>query len=174
MRSMGISRPGCWSRTWLWNCLSRKYRGIYQTGERTMRKQVKADLMLVLVTLCWGVSYYLMDLSLADLGPFTLNAFRFLGAFFIALVIAFPKLKTINKITLKYSVILGGALTLVYIGCTFGVMYTSLSNSGFLCALTVIFTPIFAFVFKKQVPNKKLSIVVIMCLVGIALLTLNE
>lgn len=139
-----------------------------------MRKQVKADLMLVLVTLCWGVSYYLMDLSLADLGPFTLNAFRFLGAFIIAMIIAFPKLRTINRVTLKYSVILGGALTLVYIGCTFGVMYTSLSNSGFLCALAVIFTPIFAFVFKKQVPDKKLAIVVVMCLIGIGLLTLNE
>lgn len=139
-----------------------------------MTKQIKADLMLVLVTLCWGVSYYLMDLSLADLGPFTLNTFRFLGAFFVAMLIAFPKLKTINGATLKYSMILGGALTLVYIGCTFGVMYTSLSNSGFLCALSVVFTPVFAFLFKKQVPDKKLAIVVIMCLVGIGLLTLNE
>lgn len=139
-----------------------------------MTKQVRADLMLVLVTLCWGISYYLMDLSLADLGPFTLNSFRFLGAFFIALIVAFPKLKTINGITLKYSAILGGVLTLVYIGCTFGVMYTSLSNSGFLCALSVVFTPVFAFVFKKQVPDKKLAIVVAMCLIGIALLTLNE
>ena len=66
-----------------------------------MTKQVKADLMLVLVTLCWGVSYLLMDLSLADLGPFTLNAFRFLGAFFLASAASFPKLKTVNKTTLK-------------------------------------------------------------------------
>ena len=78
-----------------------------------MTKQIRADLMLVLVTLCWGVSYYLMDLSLADLGPFTLNTFRFLGAFFIAMLTEFPKLKTINRATLTYSMILGGALTLV-------------------------------------------------------------
>ena len=42
-------------------------------------KQMKADFMLILVTLCWGISYYLMDLCLADMDPFTLNAFRFLG-----------------------------------------------------------------------------------------------
>lgn len=138
-----------------------------------MTKQVKADLMLVLVTLCWGVSYLLMDLSLADLGPFTLNAFRFLGAFFLASAASFPKLKTVNKTTLKYSLLVGLALVLVYIGATFGVMHTSLSNSGFLCALTVVFTPIFAFFFKKQIPDKKLAAVVVMCLVGIGLLTLN-
>lgn len=130
--------------------------------------------MLILVTLCWGVSYYMTDVSLADVGPFTLNSFRFLGAFAISLILAFPRLKTVNKTTLKYSMLVGIALVFVYIGVTFGVMYTSLSNSGFLCALTVVFTPILAFIFKKQIPDKKLAVVVIMCLVGIGLLTLNE
>ena len=46
-----------------------------------MTKQMRADLLLVLITLCWGVSYLLMDISLGDLDPFTLNACRFLGAF---------------------------------------------------------------------------------------------
>lgn len=130
--------------------------------------------MLVLVTLCWGVSYYLTDLSLTSLEPFTLNAFRFLGAFLIACLFAFPKLRTVNRATLKYSCLVGIALTFVYIGTTFGVMYTSLSNSGFLCALTVVFTPILAFIFKKQAPDKKLAVVLVLCLVGIGLLTLNE
>ena len=102
-----------------------------------MTKQVKADIMLVLVTLCWGVSYYLTDLSLTSLEPFTLNAIRFLGAFLVACLFTFPKLKTVNRTTLKYSFLVGIALTFVYIGSTFGVMYTSLSNSGFLCASAV-------------------------------------
>ena len=135
---------------------------------------MKADFMLILVTLCWGISYYLMDLCLADMDPFTLNAFRFLGAFLIAAVFSWNKIKTVNKTTLKYSVIVGIALVFVYIGATFGVKYTTLSNSGFLCALTVIFTPLFAWIFLKEKPNKKLTVVVLMCLVGIALLTLKE
>ena len=139
-----------------------------------MTKQMKADLMLVLVTLCWGMSYYLTDLGLTELGPFTLNAVRFLGAFLIAVLFLFPKLKTVNKITLKYSFLVGLSLVFVYMGSTFGVMYTSLSNSGFLCALAVVFTPVFAFLFKKQVPDKKLIIVLFMALAGIGLLTLNE
>ncbi len=139
-----------------------------------MNVQKKADLMLVVVTLFWGTSYLLSDISLQAVGPFNLNALRFLIAFGVAGIIAFPKLRNISRATWKYSVIMGVVLTLVYLGANFGVMYTSISNSGFLCALTVVFTPIFAFLFKKQKPERKLAVAVVMCLAGIALLTLNE
>lgn len=138
------------------------------------KKQMQADLMLILVTLCWGVSYYLMDLSLEDMDPFTLNAHRFLGAFFIAAAISWKKVKTVNKTTLKYSVLVGIALVFVYIGATFGVKYTSLSNSGFLCAMTVVFTPMISRVVFKEKQDRKVVIAVLMCFVGIALLTLKD
>ncbi len=139
-----------------------------------MSKQVKADLMLVFVTLCWGVSYLLMDISLKEIGPLTLNAYRFLIAFFVALILAFPKIKDVNKTTIKYSAMVGTALTFVYIGATYGVMYTSLSNAGFLCALSVVTTPLLSFFVKKETPSKKIIVVLILCLVGIGLMTLNE
>lgn len=139
-----------------------------------MTKQLKADLMLVLVTLFWGVSYLLLDISLTDVDPFTLNSLRFLIAFFAAVAVAFPKLKTVNKTTLKYSALIGVALLFVYIGATFGVRYTSLSNAGFLCALTVVITPILSFLVKHEKPEKKLIVTVVMCLIGIGLLTLNK
>ncbi|MBQ8590826.1 MAG: DMT family transporter [Firmicutes bacterium] len=139
-----------------------------------MTKQVKADLMLVLVTAFWGISYLLMDLALTEIGPFSLNAFRFLGAFFLAAIAFFPRVRGVNKATLKYSAMVGFALIFVYIGATFGVLYTSLSNAGFLCALTVVFTPVLDFLVFKKKPSKKLFIVLVMAFAGIALLTLTE
>lgn len=139
-----------------------------------MTKQLKSDLMLLMVVLFWGISYVLMDLSLSELDPFNLNAFRFCGAFFIAVIISFPKLKTVNKVTLKYSFYIGIALIFVYIGATYGVKYTSLSNAGFLISLSVVFTPILGYVFKGTVPEKKLIVVVFMSVIGIGLLTLNS
>ncbi len=139
-----------------------------------LNKQMQADLMLVLVTLCWGVSYYLMDLSLTDLDPFTLNAHRFLGAFVIAAALSWKKIRNVNHTTLKYSLLVGFALVFVYIGATFGVKYTTLSNSGFLCGMTVVFTPLLGWIFLRQKHSKKLILVVLMCLVGIALLTLKD
>ena len=131
-------------------------------------------MMLVLVTLFWGVSYLLMDTALEDSEPFTLNFIRFFGAFVIAAAAFFPKIRNVNKITLMYSSLIGLILVFVYIGATFGVMYTSLSNAGFLCALTCVFTLVLGLIFKKQIPDKKFIFVIVICFAGIALLSLDE
>ncbi len=136
--------------------------------------KLKADLSLLLVTFGWGISYYLTDLSLEDMGPFTLNSNRFLIAFVVALILAFPKLKNISKRTFKFSLLLGVVLVLVYLGATFGTLYTTLSNVGFLCGLTVIFTPILSSIIYKKLPGKKQSLVIFMSFIGIALLTLKD
>lgn len=130
--------------------------------------------MLLVVTLCWGISYVLTDVALYDMGPFTLNAYRFLGAFFIAFLLTCKSLVKVSKETLKYAVIVGGILFFVYMGATFGVMYTTLSNTGFLCALTVIFVPIFEFAFLRKKPQAKIIIAATMSLIGIMLLTLKD
>lgn len=70
--------------------------------------------MLVLVTLCWGVSYYLMDLCLADMDPFTLNAHRFLGAFVIAALLSWKKIRTVNRTTLPITVFWWESLDIRY------------------------------------------------------------
>jgi drug/metabolite transporter (DMT)-like permease len=134
----------------------------------------KADLSLLLVTVGWGVSYVLIDVCLAELSPFTLNAWRFLGAFAVAFLLSSKRLRRVGRDTLKYSVCIGALLLFVYVGATFGVLYTSLSNAGFLCGLTVIFTPLLGlFVFRKK-PDAKLTAAVLMALVGIGFLTLSE
>ena len=62
-----------------------------------LNKQTQADMMLVLVTLCWGVSYYLVNLCLAELQPMNLNAFRFLLAFLVLGPIFWKKLRTRSR-----------------------------------------------------------------------------
>lgn len=141
------------------------------TGIKT---QTKADMMLLMVALLWGGSYLLIDYSLEELDPFNINAMRFIIAFLAAFLVASRRLIPINKITLKYAALLGFVLMIVYLGATFGVKYTSLSNAGFLCALTVVVTPVLGFFFKKQRPDKKLLIAVVLALFGIGFLTLNE
>ncbi len=139
-----------------------------------MSNQKKADLMLLLVTLFWGASYYMIDISLRDLQPMTLNAIRFVVAFLLVFVIFFKKLLKINLPTLKYAFIAGIAMGGAYFFCTTGVMYTSLSNAGFLGALSVVFTPILGLLFKRQIPDKKFILVVALCVIGVGLLTISE
>jgi len=139
-----------------------------------MSAQFKADMMLVLVTLCWGVSYFMMDLCLEEMDPLTLNAYRFLGAFVIAALLALKKLKGVNRTTLLYAFFVSIAMVFTYIGATYGVKYTSQSNAGFFCATAVIFAPILTFFIRRIVPDKKLALVVVMCTVGMALMAFDS
>ena len=110
-----------------------------------MHTQLKADLMLVLVTFFWGISYLLTDLALTEVGVFSLNAIRFLLAFVVGGLCFLPRLRHPSAATLKTALATGAAL--FYTATTFGVKYTSLSNAGFLCALPVVFTPLLDFLF---------------------------
>lgn len=139
-----------------------------------MNRQRKADLLLVMVTVFWGASYYLSDLCLADLPPMNLNAFRFLLAFLVLGIIFFKNLRHINRATLKYSLLVGLVLSGTYIFYGYGLAYTSITNAGFICALPVVFTPIFAFFINHTKPSKKLLLCLIVCTLGLALLTLND
>ena len=139
-----------------------------------MNRQRRADLLLVMVTVFWGASYYLSDLCLQDLPPMCLNAFRFISAFIVLGIIFFKKLLHLNRATLRYSLLVGLALSGTYIFYGYGLLYTSITNAGFICALPVVFTPIFAFFIHRTKPDHKLLLCLVVCAVGLALLTLND
>ena len=139
-----------------------------------MSKQRKADLLLVMVTAFWGGSYYLTDLCLTEMPPMCLNAFRFLSAFLLLSVIFFRRVRHINAATLKYTVLVGLALAGCYIFYGYAISRTSLSNAGFICALPVVFTPVLDFFIHRTKPKRKLLLALLLCTVGLALMTLNE
>lgn len=139
-----------------------------------MTRKSKADITLLAITVFWGFSYFLVDLSLQALPVFLLNALRFILAFLIAAIVFYPKLIKTNKITVKYSAILSGILTAAYTTATFGLQYTSLSNAGFLSSLAVLFTPLILWLLFKHKPEKRTLYSVSLSVVGIALLSLND
>ena len=69
---------------------------------------------------------------------------------------------------------MGLSLVVVYTSVTYGVIYTSVSNAGFICALSVVTTPILEFIVYRKKPEKKFGVSMILCLIGLALMTLNE
>lgn len=139
-----------------------------------MDRQRKADMMLVLATAFWGISNCLTAICLRDMQPLTLNAFRFLTAFLVLGVVFRKRIVRASRETLKYSLFVGLSLVMVYVGATYGVLYTSVSNAGFIGAMTVLFTPVLEFLIYRKRPGKKFTFALLLCLIGIALLTLNE
>ena len=139
-----------------------------------MNKQRKADLLLVLVTGFWGTSYFLTDLCMTGMPPMSLNAFRFLVAFGVLAVFFRKKMWPVSRETWKYGVLVGLALSAVYVFYAYGLLYTSITNAGFICALPVVTTPIIEFIVTRKRPNKKLFFALVLCTVGMGMLTLNE
>ena len=137
-------------------------------------KALFADLTLVMVTMAWGLSNLLIDLCLEEMEPMTLNAYRFIGAFLLIATVMFKKVKNVNLETVKASAILSVLIFIVYALNTYGVRYTSVSNAGFLIAMSVLFTPIVSIFVKKKMPEKKLIFIALACTVGIGLMTLDS
>ena len=139
-----------------------------------MDHQRRADLMLLLATSFWGISNCLTAICLRDMQPLTLNAFRFITAFLVLGFVFRKNLRRVSLVTVKYSILVGLSLVIVYTSLTYGVMYTSVSNAGFIGALSVVTTPILEFIVYRKKPEKKFGVSMVLCLVGLALMTLSE
>ncbi len=139
-----------------------------------MNKQRKADLLLVLITAFWGTSYFLTDLCLETMPPLSLNAFRFLVGFAVLALVYLPQLRRISGKTWLYAVLIGLSLVMVYTCYVYGIMHTSISNAGFICALPVIFTPLLELVVLRKKPSRRFALALLICTVGLALMTLSD
>lgn len=136
--------------------------------------QLKADMTLFFVTMSWSASYLMSDYCLTTMGPLTLNAMRFLIASIGAAAICWKKMRGVTRETRRSALLLGTLLAVVYCCSTMGLLYTSMSNAAFLCALAVVLTPIANFLIFRIRPNKRLFLVLVLCLGGVALMTLGD
>ena len=149
-------------------------------GGRKMSKpiisstQMRADFMMVIVTMLWGASYLFMKMGLHSIQEFNLIALRFGFAFLVAALIFYRRLLKINGKTISYGFLLGTLLFLCTSVVVIGLKTTSVSNAGFLFSLAVIFVPLLIALFSQKKPEKKVMISVCISMTGIALLTLNE
>jgi len=137
-------------------------------------KQLTADFMMLVVTIGWGSSYLFTKVGLDSLGVYNLIFLRFGIAFILAAVIFHKRIFKSDFKTIKYSFILGSMLFFAFAFLNTGMQSTSISNTGFLVSLSVVFVPILSAIFLKQKVEKRLIIGVCAALAGIALLTLNS
>ena len=137
--------------------------------------QGKANLLMVIVTMFWGLSYTFMVMGLEVLEAYNVVALRCLIAFIIAGLIFLPKMLRINKKTIilridsrfsYYSRLF--ALSL------FGLKTTSAGNAGFILSLTVVLVPIFTSLIEKRLPSRAVSFAIVCTMIGITILTLKE
>jgi drug/metabolite transporter (DMT)-like permease len=143
-----------------------------------MKKNIMADLSLLLVTVIWGTTFVLVQNAIDFLEPFSFNGIRFLSAallLFLCLILFDKKqLKQINLKLVLSGIFLGFWLFLGYVTQTIGLLYTTTSKAGFITGLSVIFVPLFSMFLLKQYPSKNAVIGVITATVGLFFLTMTD
>ncbi len=139
-----------------------------------MSLQGKANLLMVLVTMFWGVSYTFMRMGLESLSTYNIVAWRCSIAFIIAGLIFYKRMKNVDAKMLMYAGIQGFLLFAVFSLSLFGLQTTSVSNAGFILSLTVVIVPIFSGVLDRRLPSSAVGIAIICTMIGITALTLKD
>lgn len=110
-------------------------------SENSIIRTYKAEFILLLVTLSWGVSFPAIKVALKYISPFLFNFIRILISFLCFFFFYRKKLFLNSVKDWKYGLILG---IFIYTGFgfqTLGMMYTSASKSAFITGINLIFIP---------------------------------
>ena len=128
---------------------------------------MRALLALVVVTAVWGVTFVQVKDALELYPLFAFLAVRFAIASVALAPVAAPRLRRAGW---KPATLLGGLLALGYALQTAGLDRTSVSSTGFITGLYVVFTPLFAYALFRIRVARVVVVGVGLSLVGLALL----
>lgn len=137
----------------------------------SLKKSLKADIVLILVTVVWGAGFPVTKFALQTITPMYIIALRFLIASATLVIIFNKKLKEINKEILKPGLILALLLFFTYVFQTTGIQYTTASKCGFYIGLSVLFVPFFSYFYLKTPLQPKILMSTLMAAFGLFLLS---
>jgi len=113
-------------------------------------RSLKAHILLVLITLIWGLTFVVIKNALADVSPLFFNSIRMTLAAITLTAVFHRDLSKLTKGSLLYGVVIGALLWLGNELQTVGLKYTTPSKSAFLTGLSVVLVPVFLALFWKR------------------------
>lgn len=133
-----------------------------------------ADLCLLGVTAIWGATFVTVKNALPYIPTFSFLAVRFLIAAVCLAAIYPSRVKALNRRTLRAGILIGVFLFAGYGFQTFGLVYTTASNAGFITGLSVVIVPMIMTVITRQMPAWPTTLGVISATTGLGLLSLGD
>lgn len=133
-----------------------------------------AVLLLVTATAIWGLAFVAQKSAMDHLGPLSFSGARFLLGGVVLIPFAMAELRRrqvrLAEFTPGRWVMVGLLCAVFLIGSVlqqYGLAQTSVTNSGFLTALYVLFVPLIAFVAVRAMPHPIIYLGAPLALVGI-------
>ncbi len=137
------------------------------------KQELLAVLGLIIVTFLWGFGFVSLKYC-ENIPPFLLISLRFIIALFVLVAIFFKKLKGINKELVTVSFFAGLFIFLCYACATIGIRYTTPSRNAFFTCMEAIVVPFINLLIFRIVPKKKEILCVILCFLGIFLISMGH
>ncbi|KQU97425.1 hypothetical protein ASC68_11490 [Devosia sp. Root105] len=133
-----------------------------------------AVLLLLIATAIWGLAFVAQKAAMAHMGPLTFSGTRFLLGGVALLPFALIELRRKAPLAAQFTpglwlriAVLCGAFFAGSLLQQYGLAQTSVTNSGFLTALYVLFVPLIAFLVIRAKPHPIIYLGAPLALVGI-------
>lgn len=139
-----------------------------------MRKQLKADLYLISVSVIWGSTFVLTKDALQHIPTYNFLSLRFLIATAVLILLFRERLAKMGKTTFINGALIGLFLFAGYAFQTVGLNYTTASKSGFITGFSAVIVPILSALLLRKKPEFMAVLGVTFAIVGLGLLTLEE
>lgn len=140
---------------------------IEKTEPPSMR--LRADAVLILVTVVWGTSFIVVNVVVEESPPLTFLFFRFLLAALLAGALAWRRPRTPGL--LRDGLVIGGLLAAGMAMQVVGQVETTASKAAFLTGISVVLTPFAAYGRTRSLPSLENGLGITLAAIGFLLLT---
>ena len=140
---------------------------IEKTEPASMR--LRADAVLILVTVVWGTSFIVVNVVVDESPPLTFLFFRFVLAAALTAVFAWRRPRTPGL--LRDGLVIGGLLAAGMAMQVVGQVETTASKAAFLTGISVVLTPFAAYARTRSLPSLENGLGITLAAIGFFLLT---
>jgi len=137
------------------------------------RSRLFATLLLVVVTMIWGSTFFLIRDVVRVLPPTDFLAVRFTIAALAMVAVFWRPMLALGRRDLAIGVGLGALYAVAQILQTVGLAHTEASRSGFITGTYVVLTPIFGAILLRDHIPRSTWLAVLLATAGLATLSLN-
>ena len=139
-------------------------------GKQHMRESILKKLsqpMIVLATIIWGSTFFILKDTLDDVSVFFMLAFRFTVAAVLLAIVFRKKWKQVDKSYFIAGGIMGTLLFLAYTTQNFGLLDTTPGKNAFFTAVYCVMVPFLYWIFARIRPDRFHILAAVLCLAGI-------
>lgn len=133
-------------------------------------KLASSELQLVLASVFWGSTFFIMKNVFSHIDPIILVAYRFAAASFILLILLKLSRKKITE-NIRNGILLGFILFMAFVPQAVGLQFTSSANSGFITGMFIVVTPLFRYFLMGKKPTFHTILTIIIASTGLWILT---